>query len=36
MNGRLLGYLKMTGTGEVRIKAESALLKKSEIAVTVE
>lgn len=35
-NGRLLGYLKMTGTGEVRIKAESALLKKSEIAVTVE
>lgn len=36
MNGRLLGYLKMTGTGEVRIKAESALLKKFEIAVTVE
>mgnify|MGYP000042101120 FL=1 len=36
MNGRLLGYLKMTGAGEVRIKAESALLKKFEIAVTVE
>lgn len=36
MNGRLLAYLKMTGTGEVKIKAESALLKNAEVAVIVE
>lgn len=36
MNGRLLGYLKMTGTGEVDICIESALLKKCEMKINVE
>lgn len=35
INGRLLGYVRIIGTGEVLIKVESALLKKSEIVVKV-
>lgn len=36
MNGRLLGYLKLTDAGTVNLNIESALLKKCEVKITVE
>lgn len=36
MNGRLLGYLKLTDAGVVNLNIESALLKKCEMNITVE